>query len=106
LRRMLEPYAARLTGFQGHHAFPHTVMGLAIKGPSPSDASARLSRLAAAYVAWARDAEAALPARERIRRLARRIYRSNGERRQVADYSAAAFQIDAEPVAGREAHAA
>jgi SAM-dependent methyltransferase len=97
LRRMLEPYAARITGFQGYHAFPHTVMAMGVKAPAPTDAGRRLARLAAAYVAWARDAEAALPAREKIRRLAGRLYRSKGERRQVADYYAAEFHVDIEP---------
>ncbi len=32
---MLEPYAARLSGFQGYHAFPHTVMGIGMKAPVP-----------------------------------------------------------------------
>ena len=35
LRRMLAPYYARLSGFQGYHKFPHTVMGVAAKGPAP-----------------------------------------------------------------------
>ena len=39
LSRMLEPYAARLSGFQGYHAFPHTVMGVGMKGPVPPSAT-------------------------------------------------------------------
>ena len=39
LRGLLEPYGARLSGFQGYHAFPHTVMGVAIKAPIPFDAT-------------------------------------------------------------------
>ncbi len=35
LRRMLQPYGARLSGYQGYRAFPHTVMGLGIKDPIP-----------------------------------------------------------------------
>ena len=35
LRRMLEPYAARLTGSQGYHKFPHSVMGARRQGPRP-----------------------------------------------------------------------
>ena len=47
LRRMLEPYAARLTGYQGYHAFPHSVMGLGIKAPRPADFAARADALVA-----------------------------------------------------------
>ena len=54
LRRLLEPYAARLSGYQGYHAFPHTVMGVGIEGPDPSDASERLEKVAAGYQRLAR----------------------------------------------------
>ena len=37
LRRMLAPYAARLTGYQGYHKFPHSVMGLGVKAPAPGE---------------------------------------------------------------------
>lgn len=94
LRRMLEPYAARVSGYQGHHAFPHTVMGLGLKAPVTAEVEARASRLVAAYTEWARQAEAALPVGEKLRRLASQFYRSKGERRQVADYYAAAFHVD------------
>ena len=102
LRRMLEPYGARVSGYQGYQAFPHTVMGLAIKSPIPADADARASRLVSAYIDWARREEAALPAGVKLRRLASRIYRSKGERRQVADYYAASFQVDLDAAAQRD----
>jgi SAM-dependent methyltransferase len=94
LRRMLEPYGARITGFQGHQAFPHSVMGLGIKAPAPADAAARASRLVSRYVDYLRGIEAGLPAAEKLRRLTSLVYRSKGERRQVADYYQAAFQVD------------
>jgi SAM-dependent methyltransferase len=102
LRRMLEPYGARVSGYQGYQAFPHTVMGLGIKSPAPADAAARASSLVSAYADWVRRAEAALPAAVKLRRLASRIYRSKGERRQVADYYAAGFQVDVEAASQRE----
>ena len=37
LRRQLSPYAARVSGFQGYHAFPHTVMGVGLKAPVTVD---------------------------------------------------------------------
>lgn len=94
LRRMLEPYAARVSGFQGHETFPHTVMAVAIKGPVPDDCRARASRLVALYNDHLRSSAAALPASRRLRRLAAMLYRSKGERRQLADYYQAAFQVD------------
>jgi SAM-dependent methyltransferase len=102
LRRMLAPYAARISGFQGHRAFPHTVMGVGLKAAAPTDFAARSARLVAAYVDWARAAESALPVGEKVRRLAARIYRSKGERRQVADYYAAEFHVDNELAAHRD----
>jgi SAM-dependent methyltransferase len=102
LRRMLEPYAGRVSGFQGYRAFPHTVMGVGIKAPIPSDCAAKASSLVSAYGDWARNTESALPAGEKLRRLASRIYRSKGERRQVADYYAADFHVDVEAASQRE----
>ena len=57
LRRMLEPYGARVSGFQGYHAFPHTVMGLGIKAPIPRDCAARVANLVADYEGWCRGAK-------------------------------------------------
>jgi SAM-dependent methyltransferase len=94
LRRHLEPYGARLSGFQGYHAFPHTVMGVGIKAPVPLDCASRLERLAAAYRTWLERTEAGLSLREKLRRRTSMIYRSKGERLQIAAYYAADFQID------------
>jgi SAM-dependent methyltransferase len=99
LRRLLEPYAARLSGYQGYHAFPHTVMGVAIKAPIPHDARERLERVAAAYRYWLDETKAALPISERMRTRFSQFYRSKGERRQVSSYYAAEFVIDVEPAA-------
>lgn len=94
LRRMLEPYALRVTGSQGHSAFPHTIMGMAIKSPAPADAAERGARLTSAYSEWARRAEADRPVGEKLRALASMMYRSKGERRQVAEYYSAEFHVD------------
>jgi SAM-dependent methyltransferase len=102
LRRMLEPYAARVSGFQGCRAFPHTVMGIGIKSPISADCAVMASRLVSAYIDLARLTEAALPVGEKLRRLASRIYRSKGERRQVADYYAAEFHVDFESASQRD----
>jgi SAM-dependent methyltransferase len=94
LRRMLEPYAARLSGFQGYHAFPHTVMGVGIKGPVPSSAVASLAKVASGYKQWLHQTAASLPLSEKLRRRLSQFYRSKGERRQIASYYAAEFAID------------
>jgi SAM-dependent methyltransferase len=96
LRRLLEPYAARVSGYQGYRAFPHTVMGLGLKGPLAEGSAARLSRLVERYGQWGQRAAAGLPLATKVRRLASRLYRSKGERRQVADYYEAQFVIDLE----------
>lgn len=93
LRRMLAPYAARVSGYQGYHAFPHTVMGVGIKAPA-RDAAARLESLVRAYHAWLDQTERSLPIEQRMRRRLSQIYRSKGERRQIADYYKADFHID------------
>ena len=94
LRRQLEPYAARLSGFQGHHAFPHTVMGVGIKSPAPLESAGRLEMLAVAYRAWLERTKDSLSIGEKLRRRTSMIYRSKGERNQIADYYAAEFKID------------
>ena len=94
LRRMLEPYAARLSGFQGYHAFPHTVMGVAIKGPVSGNAMASLAKVASGYKQWLDQIAASLPLSEKLRRGVSQLYRSKGERRQIASYYAAEFAID------------
>jgi SAM-dependent methyltransferase len=96
LRRLLEPYAARLSGYQGYHAFPHTVMGVAIKAPAPLDAHARLEKVAEGYTTWLEQTAASLPIADKIRRRVSQFYRSKGERRQIASYYAAEFAIDAD----------
>jgi SAM-dependent methyltransferase len=100
LRRQLASYGARLSGYQGYHTFPHTVMGIGIKAPVPSVGTARLEKLAGAYQQWLRQTEAALPISQKLRRRMSQVYRSKGERHQITDYYAADFTIDSdEPAA-------
>lgn len=94
LRRMLEPYAGRIVGWQGHDAFPHTVMALAMKTPASADFAARADRLKLIYHEWLRRSESSLPFRHRVRRSFAQLYRSKGERRAIADYYRADFHID------------
>src|SRR5262245_16997568 len=101
LRRMLAPHAARLTGFQGHHSFPHSVMGLGLKSPAPGNFAARADLLTRRYQEWLRRAEGSLPASQKVRRTLATLYRSKGERRQIADYYKAGFEIDVETAVAR-----
>ena len=96
LRRQLSPYAARVSGFQGYHAFPHTVMGVGLKAPVTPDCVARLDTLVKAYQSWLERTKLRLPLTEKVSRRASMIYRSKGERRQIAGYYDADFKIDLE----------
>ena len=94
LRRMLEPYAARVSGFQGYQAFPHTVMGVGIKAPVPADcdrdgveagrglSTTGLEQTEAALPARREAATAGLPALSVQRRAApdRRLLRGRASR--------------------------
>ena len=97
LRRMLTPYAARLTGYQGYHKFPHSVMAIGVKTPGPGNFTRKADELALAYRAWLRRAEEALPLAARVRRRVAQVYRSKGERYQVSDYYSADFTLDVGP---------
>src|SRR5262249_1191281 len=102
LRRMLQPYGARSSGDQRHRAFPHTGKGLGMKSAAPAVGGARASGLVSPYATRARHSEAMLPIGEKVRRLASLVYRSKGERRQVADYYHADFQVEFGAVPQRE----
>jgi SAM-dependent methyltransferase len=95
LRRMLEPYHGRVVGWQGHDKFPHTVMALGMKTPAVSDFNARAERLVGRYHDWLRRTESELPTAEKLRRVLGMLYRSRGERHQIADYYKADFSVDA-----------
>lgn len=95
LARMLTPYAARVVGWQGHDKFPHTVMALGIKAPAPSDFLVRAERLVRDYQAAQDQARAAVPITQKLRRTLGMIYRSRGERHQIADYHRSEFRIEA-----------
>jgi len=94
LRKLMTPYAGRVVGFQGHPSFPHSVMALGIKGPLPPCCDQRAQRLVAQYHGWLRATEASLPLAQKLRRGIAQIYRSRGERRQIANYYRAEFTIE------------
>jgi SAM-dependent methyltransferase len=98
LRRMMEPYAARLTGYQGYHKFPHTVMGLGVKGPAPADFAAKADELVMSYRAWLRSAEKDRPLAQKVRQGLASVYRSKGERYHMSAYYSADFTLDVTPM--------
>jgi SAM-dependent methyltransferase len=94
LRRMMSSYEARLTGYQGHSSFPHSVMGMGIKAPAPLDVLARMSKLISSYQDWLRQTRSGLSLGVKLKRTLAQLYRSKGERYQIADYYSAGFMID------------
>ncbi len=98
LRRLLAPYGARLVGSQGHPSFPHTVMALAVKGPASERLRNAADGLARSYQAEVGLAESDQPWGRKVRRALSRLYRSKGERQQLASYSRADFVLDTTPV--------
>ena len=98
LRRMMEPYEAKVTGFQGNDKFPHSVMGLGLKTPAISGATHKLTSFVNSYHDWLRETENGLPVGQKLRRGLAQIYRSKGERNQIAGYYHASFTIDAPSV--------
>jgi len=105
LRRQLEPYAARIVGFQGHAPTPHTVMGVAVKCPAPPDFAARAERLIGSYRAWLRQQEGGGPVRH-IGGALGGLFRSRAERQQMRAYHRAEFQVDITPVGRPEGECA
>jgi SAM-dependent methyltransferase len=97
LRRMLDPYEARLVGFQGYHKFPHTVMALAAKSPAPPDFVLRADQFSEAYQHWLRETEENLPVLEKLQRRLSLLYRSKGERYQLKGYYQAELSVDLAP---------
>ena len=91
---LLSPYATRIAGYQGHHAFPHTVHGGGVQAPRPPrTVQPRAERLVAAYHDWLERTESSLPVGEKFRCQFERspALSLKGERRQIADYYAADF---------------
>ncbi|MHC5537897.1 methyltransferase domain-containing protein [Singulisphaera rosea] len=100
LRRMMSTYDLRLTGFQGHYKFPHSVMGLGVKAPAAQGFAKKADQLVAAYQAWLRQTEASLPLSQKVRRGLAQVYRSKGERQHLSSYYSSDFAIDvAHPLA-------
>jgi SAM-dependent methyltransferase len=94
LRRMMGPYEGRIIGSQGVSAFPHSVMALGVKTPAPSDFAERADSLILGYRRFLAETLASLPLRTKVRRRLSSVYRSKGERQQIASYYHSDFTVE------------
>jgi hypothetical protein len=69
-------------------------MGLGIKASAPDDFATRADALVLAYRSWLRRTEAGLSLSQKVRRGFAQVYRSKGERYQIAAYYSADFSLD------------
>ena len=102
LRRIAEPYAVRVAGYQGYHAFPHSVMGVGVKAPAPSDVAARPGNWSRPITPGSRGPRKPAGRGENPPGLGQ-LYRSKGERLQIANYYSADFTIDVDRPASAQA---
>ena len=91
--RLASSFALRVIGWQGSDDFPHTVYLAALKAPLPADAEARARRLIAAHTTWLAAARRARPLLTKARESLKTLYRSKGERRELANAYSARFEI-------------
>lgn len=105
LRRLMSNYDGVISGFQGYHKFPHSVMAVGFKSPAPSSFIADAQRFLSGYESWLRQAENGRSMGKRFRESVAMLYRSKGERYQVSNYYTADFVIDlhGEPLALKKA---
>lgn len=94
LRRLMAPYEAKVTGFQGHDKFPHTVMAVARKAPAESDFAERASDLNRRYAEYLAAERGRQPISKRIRNAMSWLHRSKFERKQMKHYYTSRLVID------------
>ena len=106
LRRMLGPYEAKSSGYQGYEKFPHTVMAVARKAPAEADFAERALQMGKRFDDYLRAEQAVERKQNRLRKLVSRLHRSKGERYQMDNYFSASFQVDqCQQVAALRRHA-
>jgi SAM-dependent methyltransferase len=91
LQRLLAPLDATIVGSQGDEKFPHTVLAVGCKAPTPTDFATRAQRLIAAFQGRLRGFEAAEPRGAKFKRRIVSLVRSKGERRRQRQYYQARF---------------
>jgi SAM-dependent methyltransferase len=96
INRLASAFPFRVVGSQGCDDFPHTVYLAALKAPVPTDAGARAERLIALHTRWLAQARASRPLAAKLHTFVKSLYRSKGERRELANTYVARFAIDDE----------
>lgn len=103
LLRLLGHLPLVVVGSQGTESFPHTVFALAVKGPVPAGAVARLSRLMNEFQLWLAQQARLRPWRERLKHWLLGPLRSKGERRRWREQDVARFYLHAAAEAAPQA---
>jgi SAM-dependent methyltransferase len=91
--RLAQAFPFRVVGSQGCDDFPHTVYLAALKAPVPADVEARARRLIASHTRWLAHARASRPLSTKLRSALKALYRSKGERRELANAYVARFAV-------------
>jgi SAM-dependent methyltransferase len=91
--RLASAFAFRIVGSQGCEDFPHTVYLAAVKAPVPAAVERCAERLIRTHLGWLADARACRPWPMKFHHRVKGLYRSKGERRELANAYAARFEI-------------
>jgi len=105
LRRLMSNYQGLVSGFQGFHKFPHTVMAIGVKGPVPANFVGCARELISNYNGWLNGAKEGRSLGTKVRERVGMLYRSKGERYLINHYYSTGFTIDlhGQPVADLKA---
>ncbi|WZO96164.1 class I SAM-dependent methyltransferase [Isosphaeraceae bacterium EP7] len=95
LRRLMSNYGGTLSGYQGYHKFPHTVMAMGVKSPAAADFATKASTVTNHYKSWLAQQESGRSLGQKLRRGFGKIYRSKWERYISDAYYQSDFTIDA-----------
>jgi len=94
LRRMLGPYEAKSSGYQGYEKFPHTVMAVARKSPAESDFAERSIEMGKRFEQYLKAEQVVAKKHGMLKNFFSRLHRSKGERYQIDNYYSSSFQVD------------
>jgi len=94
LRRLMSNYDGLISGFQGYHKFPHSVMAVGFKSPAPAAFTMQAQRFIASYQSWLQAAKNSRPLASKFRESVGMLYRSKGERYQTTNYYNADLTVE------------
>ncbi len=95
LDRLASGFSFRIVGSQGCEDFPHTVYLAAVKGPVHAAAERCAQRLISVHAGWLAQARARRSWAMKFHQGVKALYRSKGERRELANAYVARFEIRA-----------